>query len=61
MDWIVRRGLVKVPSDVPFEQAAFIEPLNTTYKGVRSLRLEPDETVLSYGSQERLSFDFESV
>jgi L-iditol 2-dehydrogenase len=49
MDWIVRSGLVKVPSDVPFEQAAFIEPLNTTYKGVRSLRLEPDETVLVIG------------
>jgi L-iditol 2-dehydrogenase len=49
MDWIVRSGLVKVPSDVPFEQAAFIEPLNTTYKGVRSLLLEPDETVLVIG------------
>lgn len=49
MDWIVRHGLVKVPADVPFEQAAFIEPLNTTYKGVRSLRLQPDETVLVIG------------
>src|SRR6185437_3942980 len=49
MDWIVRRGLVKVPAEVPFEQAAFIEPLNTTYKGVRSLRLQPDETVLVIG------------
>jgi L-iditol 2-dehydrogenase len=49
MDWIVRSGLVKVPSDVPFEQAAFIEPLNTTYKGVQSLRLEPDETALVIG------------
>ena len=49
MDWIVRRGLVKIPADVPFEQAAFIEPLNTTYKGVRSLHLQPDETVLVIG------------
>jgi L-iditol 2-dehydrogenase len=49
MDWIVRRGLVKIPNEVPFEQAAFIEPLNTTYKGVRSLHLEPDETVLVIG------------
>jgi L-iditol 2-dehydrogenase len=49
MDWIVRRGLVKVPYDIPFEQAAFIEPLNTTYKGVRSLHLQPDETVLVIG------------
>jgi L-iditol 2-dehydrogenase len=49
MDWIVRRGLVKIPADIPFEQAAFIEPLNTTYKGVRSLHLQPDETVLVIG------------
>lgn len=49
MDWIVRRGLVKLPKDVPFEQAAFIEPLNTTLKGVRLLHLEPDETVLVIG------------
>jgi L-iditol 2-dehydrogenase len=49
MDWIVRRGLVKLPKHVPFEQAAFIEPLNTTFKGVRSLHLQPDETVLVIG------------
>jgi L-iditol 2-dehydrogenase len=49
MDWIVRRGLVKLPKDLPFEQGAFIEPLNTTYKGVRLLNLQPDETVLVIG------------
>ncbi len=49
MDWIVRRGLIKLPKDLPFEQAAFIEPLNTTYKGVRVLNLQPDETVLVIG------------
>lgn len=49
MDRIVRRGLIKLPKELPFEQAAFIEPLNTTYKGVRLLRLEPDETVLVIG------------
>ena len=49
MDWIVQRGLVKLPKEIPFEQAAFIEPLNTTLKGVRLLRLEPDETVLVIG------------
>jgi L-iditol 2-dehydrogenase len=48
-DWIVRRGLVKLPKHLPFEQAAFIEPLNTTYKGVRLLNLQPDETVLVIG------------
>ena len=48
-DWIVRRGLVKLPKHLPFEQAAFIEPLNTTYKGVRLLNLQADETVLVIG------------
>jgi L-iditol 2-dehydrogenase len=49
MDWIVRRGLVKVPDDIPFEQAAFIEPVNTCYKAIRLLNLQPDETVLVIG------------
>jgi L-iditol 2-dehydrogenase len=49
MDWVVPRGLVRVPDDVPFEQAIFIEPLNTTYKAVKKLNLQPDETVLVIG------------
>jgi len=50
MDWIVaNRGVVRIPSDVPFEQAAFIEPVNTVVKGVRMLNLEPDDTVLVIG------------
>lgn len=49
MDWIVRRGLVKVPEDIPFEQAAFIEPVNTCYKAIRLLNLQADETVLVIG------------
>src|ERR1700761_1419678 len=49
MDWIVKRGLVKIPDHVPFTQAVFVEPLNTCLKGVRSLNLEPDETVLVIG------------
>ena len=49
MDWIVRRGLVKIPDDVPFEQAAFVEPVNTCYKAIRNLKIEADETVLVIG------------
>jgi L-iditol 2-dehydrogenase len=49
MDWIVRRGLVKIPADVPFEQAAFLEPVNTCYKAIRLLDLQADETVLVIG------------
>ena len=49
MDWIVERGLVRIPDHVPFEQAAFVEPTNTCLKGVRSLNLVADETVLVIG------------
>lgn len=49
MDWIVRGGLVKIPDDIPFEQAAFLEPVNTCHKAVRLLSLQSDETVLVIG------------
>lgn len=49
MDWIVRRGLIKIPDEIPFEQAAFLEPVNTCYKAIRLLNLQPDETVLVIG------------
>ncbi len=49
MDWIVKRGLVKIPDGVPFEQAAFIEPVNTCYKAIEMLGLQSDETVLVIG------------
>lgn len=50
MDWIVQRGgLVKVPDSVPFEQAAFVEPVNTCLKAIVNLKLAPDETVLVIG------------
>jgi L-iditol 2-dehydrogenase len=40
---------VKIPDGVPFEQASFIEPVNTCYKAVAMLSLQPDETVLVIG------------
>ena len=49
MDWIVRRGLVKIPDGVPFEQAAFVEPVNTCLKAIKNLELAADETVLVIG------------
>lgn len=49
MDWIVKRGLVKVPEGVPLEQAAFVEPVNTCLKAIKNLHLEADETVLVLG------------
>jgi L-iditol 2-dehydrogenase len=50
MDWIVSMGgLVKIPAGVPFEQAAFVEPVNTCLKAIKNLNLAPDETVLVIG------------
>jgi L-iditol 2-dehydrogenase len=49
MDWIVREGTVQIPDGVSFEQACFVEPVNTCMKGVVSLALQPDETVLVIG------------
>jgi L-iditol 2-dehydrogenase len=49
-DWIVaNEGVVRIPDGVPFEQAAFIEPVNTVLKGVKILNLAADETVLVIG------------
>ncbi len=50
MDWIVaNRGVVRIPDGIPFEQASFVEPLNTVLKGVKMLNLAADETVLVIG------------
>jgi len=42
-------GLVRIPDDIPYEQAAFIEPANTCYKAIETLALKADETVLVIG------------
>jgi L-iditol 2-dehydrogenase len=49
MDWIVRHGTVRIPDGISFEQACFVEPVNTCMKGIEALRLHPDETVLVIG------------
>lgn len=50
MDWIAAsHGVVPIPDDVPFEQAAFVEPVNTVLKGVKMLNLAGDDTVLVIG------------
>ncbi len=50
MDWIVSMGgVIRIPDGIPFEQAAFIEPVNTVLKGVKLLNLAADETVLVIG------------
>jgi len=49
MDWIVEGGTIPIPDDVSFEQACFVEPVNTCMKGVDTLRLQAGETVLVIG------------
>ena len=54
MDWIVGdgvtpAGLIAIPDDIPLEQAAFIEPVNTCFKAIKLLALEADDTVLVIG------------
>lgn len=49
MDWIVEKGTVPIPSGTSFEQAAFVEPVNTCMKGVETLQLQPGEDVLVIG------------
>jgi len=49
MDWIVRQGTVRIPDEVSFEQACFVEPVNTCMKGIERLGLRAGETVLVIG------------
>ncbi len=49
MDWIVEQGTVRIPEGISFEQACFVEPVNTCMKGIDALRLQPGETVLVIG------------
>jgi L-iditol 2-dehydrogenase len=49
MDWIVKQGTVPIPEGVSFEQACFVEPVNTCMKGIETLQLLPGERVLVIG------------
>jgi L-iditol 2-dehydrogenase len=49
MDWIVERGTIRIPDGISFEQACFVEPVNTCMKGIQALRLLPNETVFVIG------------
>ncbi len=49
MDWIVDHGTVRIPDGISFEQACFVEPVNTCMKGIETLQLMPGERVLVIG------------
>ena len=49
MDWIVERGVEKIPDGVSFERATLVEPLNTCLKAVVQCDPQPDDFVLVMG------------
>src|SRR5579862_6413505 len=49
MPWIVERGMIALPPDVTFEEATFVEPVNTCLKAVRKARVAAGEIVLVIG------------
>jgi L-iditol 2-dehydrogenase len=49
MPWVAERGIVALPDNVSFEEATFIEPINTIVKAVQKARVAKDENVLILG------------
>ena len=49
MDWIVERGVEKIPDGVSFEVASFVEPVNTCVKAVEQCDPQPGDVVLVQG------------
>ncbi len=49
MDWIVEKGMAKIPDDVSFEVACFLEPVNTCLKAMKKAEILSGQTVLIIG------------
>ena len=49
MPWVAERGMVAIPDDVSFDEASFIEPVNTCIKAVEKARVAAGETVVVMG------------
>ena len=49
MPWVAERGMVAIPNEISFEEATFIEPVNTCIKAIEKARVAPGETVLIMG------------
>jgi L-iditol 2-dehydrogenase len=49
MPWVAERGMVAVPDSVSFDEASFIEPVNTCIKAVEKARVAAGETVVVMG------------
>ena len=49
MPWIAERGMVAIPDDISFDEATFIEPVNTCIKAVEKARVGAGETAVVMG------------
>src|SRR5258708_33941768 len=49
MSWVAERGIIKLPDNVSFEEATFLEPINTILQAVQKARIVGGETVLLAG------------
>lgn len=49
MDWIARDGVEKIPAGVSFDEASFVEPVNTCLKAVVAMDPQPSDVVLIQG------------
>jgi L-iditol 2-dehydrogenase len=49
MPWVAERGMLAIPDEISFEEATFIEPVNTCIKAIEKARVSPGETVLVMG------------
>ncbi|HEX4770128.1 MAG TPA: alcohol dehydrogenase catalytic domain-containing protein [Bryobacteraceae bacterium] len=49
MDWIVERGLERIPAGVSFDLACWVEPVNTCLKATAMLRLGDGDAVAILG------------
>ena len=49
MPWVAQRGMVAIPDGISFDEATFIEPVNTCIKAVEKARVEAGETVVVMG------------
>jgi L-iditol 2-dehydrogenase len=49
MPWVAKRGMLAIPNEISFEEATFIEPVNTCIKAIEKARVSSGETVLIMG------------
>ena len=49
MPWVAERGIIALPDNVSFEEATFLEPINTILKAVQKARIVAGETVFVIG------------